>query len=121
MIYERFCEWQKARDWILPALDYGHGTHSEDDIIVRILSGEYKLWLFEKSAVVTNMIQWPQFRAFNVFLAGGDMEDLKSHQCEMERWAASQGCKQACSGGRDGWGRVFPEYTRAGAFYYKEI
>lgn len=120
MIFERTQEWAKARDWILPAMEHGHGTHTEDDILVRILNGEYKLWLFEKSAVVTNFIQYPQFKAFNIAMAGGDMEDLKTHQCEMERWAAAQGCKQICSGGRDGWGRVFPEYKRL-ALYYKDL
>ncbi len=50
-----------------------------------------------------------------------DLEELKSKQPEMERWAVSQGCKRVISGGRIGWGRVFPEYQSLGMLYYKEL
>lgn len=121
MIFERSQEWAKARDWILPALEYGHGTHNEDDILIRVLSGEYKLWLFEKSAVVTNFIQYPRFKALNIAMAGGALEDIKSRQLEIERYAAAEGCKQIIYGGREGWSRVFPELRKAGSLYYKDI
>lgn len=121
MIYERFKDWDECRGWLLPALEHCHGSHNEDDVLVRIASGEYKLWRFEKCAVVTFFIQQPRFKAMNVFIAGGDLEDLKAQQPMMERWAVSQGCQRITSGGREGWARVFPEYEKLGVVYYKEL
>ena len=121
MIYELWKDWHECRDWLLPALEHSHGSHNEDDVLVRIASGEYKLWRFEKCAVVTMFIQYPRFKALNIFIAGGDLEDLKSRQCEIERWASSQGCARVYSGGREGWGRVFPEYAKLGVVYYKDL
>lgn len=121
MIYDRWKDWHDVREWMLPSLEHCHGSHTEDDVLVRIAHGEYKLWRFEKCAVVTFFIQQPQFKALNIFIAGGDLEELKSKQPEMERWAVSQGCKRVISGGRVGWGRVFPEYHSLGMLYYKEL
>lgn len=121
MIYERWKEWHECREWLLPALDYCHGSHTEDDVILRLASGEYRLWRFEKCAVVTMFYQYPQFKVLNIFIAGGDLSDLKSHQCEIELFAARNGCARIYSGGRDGWGKVFPDYERMGALYYKEL
>lgn len=114
-------EWEAARDWLLPTLEHCHGTHNEDDVIARVITGEYKLWRFEKCAVVTMFIQYPRLKALNVFMAGGDLEDLKTKQPEIERWAREQGCTRIVSGGREGWIRAFPDYSKHGALYYKDL
>ena len=120
MIYEIWREWDQARKFILPALDY-HRTHSEDDVLIRLASGEYRLWRTESCAVVTCFIQYPQLKALETRWAGGELVALRALQPAIERFALSQGCREIVSTGRDGWARVFPDFKRCGAIYFKEL
>lgn len=121
MIRETVLSWEKYRNYLLEALEHGHGTHNEDDVLSRIITGEYKLWTFEKCAVVTFFIQYPRFKAVNLFIAGGDLEELKSVQPQIERWAVAQGCSRCVAGGRPGWERIFTDYTKNGCLFFKDL
>ena len=120
MIYEIFEEWYHARHFILPALELHH-THTEDDVLVRLATGEYKLWRNDKCAAVTCFIQYPQFKALEVRWGGGDLQALNELRHAIERWAALKGCKEVVSTGREGWGRVLPDYRKCGAIFYREL
>ena len=121
MIFEQVKRWEKYREPLLKALEHCHGSHIEDDVLVRIFSGEYKLWTWEGSALVTYFCEWPQLKCLNIFIYGGDLAELASKQREVEMWAAKQGVTRIVSGGRDGWGKMFPDYTKHATMFYKDI
>lgn len=121
MIFERVQQWRRFRPQLLEAMARGDGSHTEDDVIGRILTGEYKLWCFEKCAFVTFVWVRPQFKALSIFLAAGDLDALRACQRDLEVWAAACGCKKIYSCGRVGWERVFPDYKNEGVLYSKEL
>jgi hypothetical protein len=71
-----------------------------------IITGEAQLWPFERSVCVTQIFDEPRARTLNHWLCGGDMDDLLSHQGEVEAWARARGCNRLLMGGRRGWERV---------------
>jgi hypothetical protein len=121
MIYELWLEWHKYRDPLLKAMEGCHGSHTEDDVLTRLAMGEYKLWTWENSALVTFFVVYPRFKAINMFLYGGDLVELAEKQIEVERWAAKQGVTRCVAGGREGWGKMFPDYSKHAVMYYKDI
>lgn len=121
MIRERVLEWEKFRDDLLKAIAEGDGSHTEDDVLARILAGEYRLWVFEKCAFVTFIWKRPQFTALYIYIAGGDLDALIAEQPNLEMWAKANGCARVYSAGRVGWERVFPDYKKLGVTYAKEL
>lgn len=113
-------EWAKARDYILPALQL-HVTHTEDDVIVRLISGEYKLWRNDGAALITAFAQYPQFKAVEIKWGGGDLSAILEIKPQVEKFARNNGCREVVAGGREGWGKVCNDYTRCGAFFFKEV
>lgn len=123
MIWELMEEWGKAREYLLPALEYCGGTHSEDDIICGLIQGQYKLWLWEKSAHLTEFRQYPRMKALNIFLVGGDMEELFAHEPKICAFALKNGATRITNGGRVGWERALIPlgYQKLGIVMAKDI
>ena len=55
------------REYIENALEYAEGTHTFDDIALGVLSGRYILWPGERSAIVTEIINYPQIKDLHFF------------------------------------------------------
>lgn len=123
MIFETFKEWERVRGFLLPALEYCGGTHNEDDVIVGILQGQYRIWAWDKSAHLTETKQFPRLKVCNIFLAGGDKTELLEKEAIIAKWARSQGCERMHMGGRIGWEKVLPEigYQKIGILMMKDI
>jgi len=121
MIYDEWLKWSKFREPLLKALAQGYGSHTEDDVLVRIAAGDYKLWTWESAALVTYFVDYPRFKALNMFIYGGDLKELASKQAEVEAYAVRSGAKRCLAGGRVGWERVFPDYKKHAVMYYKDI
>lgn len=90
---------------IVAALEYSQGSHSLEDVINGIESGEFQLWPGETSTVVTQIIKFPQKKVLHVFLAGGNQEELKEMDPYVVQWAKEQGCSAITFTGRVGWAR----------------
>jgi hypothetical protein len=97
----------RCRTHIEAALEYSHGTHTFVDIAAGVLSGRYQLWAGKKSAVVTEIIVYPRQRDLHYFLAGGDLDELKTMRPHIEAWAIKQGCSSVTLAGRPGWAKTF--------------
>jgi hypothetical protein len=121
MIWQLMEEWRQCRDAMLSAIDTANGTHNEDDILIGLITGQMRLWRKNKSAVVTEFQQFPRKKAIHVFLAGGDMRDLKPLFTDVENFGRKNGCSVA-SGlvKRDGWERIVSGMS-GGTYMYKEI
>jgi|TARA_R110000772_G_scaffold51719_7_gene118735 hypothetical protein len=97
----------RSRAYIEAALEYSQGTHTFTDVAAGLLSGRYQLWAGEKSAVVSEITVYPQMKVLNYFLAGGDLDEIKTIHAHIDDWGKRQGCTRATIAGRPGWARTF--------------
>lgn len=97
----------RCRPHIEAALEYAGGTHLPGDVIRAILAGGLQLWPGEHSAIVTEIEHYPQMKTCHLFLAGGDLDELKLMLPSIEQWAAQNGCSKVTLAGRKGWQRSF--------------
>lgn len=98
---------KKARPFLEPALKYALGTHTFDDVVDGLVSGEMQLWANDKAAVITEIQTYPRMKVCHFFLAGGDLNELDLFQRVIGQWAKSLGCTRLTLAGRRGWERSF--------------
>lgn len=104
---DQFSELIRCRQWIEDALEYSGGTHSFDDIAAGVLAKKFQLWPNHNSAVVTEIVVYPNTKNLHFFLAGGNLDELKMMRPHIERWGKSIGCTRVTLAGRKGWERTF--------------
>lgn len=92
---------------ITNALEYAAHTYSFDDVCHSVSEGRLQFWPGPNSAIITEILEYPQYRALNYFLAGGVLPELQAMLPGVEEWARLQGCKRAILAGRKGWERTF--------------
>ena len=102
-----FSELNRCRKWIEDALEYSGGTHTFDDIAGGVLEGRFHLWYGENSAIVTEIVVYPQLKDLHFFLAGGNLDELRQMTPAIEAWGKSAGCSRVSLAGRKGWERTF--------------
>ena len=100
-------ELERCRPWIEAALEYSGGTHDWQDIVDGITSGHMQLWPAERGCLVTEITVYPRKKVLNVFLGGGDLEQLIDMHEDVQAWGKAQGCDGATIIGRPGWERVY--------------
>lgn len=89
------------------ALRHAEGTHTVEDVQQLLIEGKAILWPAIDSAVVTQIRDTPQKRLLHIFLAGGQMAEIRDLMPIIYAWAASHGCVGATFTGRKGWERTF--------------
>jgi hypothetical protein len=116
-------EWQRCRPWIEAALAYTGGTHGIEDIEREIRSGRMALIPRERSAFVVELIDYPRLRALHIFLAGGDLSELKAFDPHLDEIARSLGCSRVTIAGRTGFARALKDlgYQEKWTVLAKEI
>ncbi len=87
------------------ALAVGKDTHSLEDVQARIESGHAVYWPGPTSAIVTEIIDYPQHRQLNFWLAVGNVAELRTMYPAICEWGRTQGCVRATLNGRAGWAR----------------
>lgn len=98
------------RCYIEEALAYAGGSHTVDDVLGLIATGHAQFWPGERSVIITEIIQLPQKRVLNFFLAGGEpnsLDELARLEPIACAWGHAQGCSSATFCGRPGWQRSF--------------
>lgn len=98
------------RQQIESALAYSGGTHTYEDVRAAVEAGDLQYWPGPRSVVITEIMQYPQTRVLNFFLAGaetGHLAELEAMYPEIEKWGRAQGCTVAVMSGRKGWERSF--------------
>ena len=86
------------------------GTHTWDDIAAGVFTGRYQLWPLERSVLVTEIVAYPRKRALNIFLAGGDMDELLAAVPKLADYGREHGCSGMVLTGRRGWLRVMGKH-----------
>lgn len=100
-------DFKRCEHYLENALDFAHGTFDITNVFEDIMNGHAQFWPGEKSAVVTQIVTYPKKKVLHYFLAGGDIEELKSMEPGIIEWAKSQGCEAVTLTGRPGWTRSF--------------
>jgi hypothetical protein len=99
-------EWYRCKPWIVAAMKHNH-THDIEDIERALAEDRMQFWPGKNAAMVTQIITFPKLRYIDIFLCGGDLDELFEMEqavCEIAktRW----GCQRASGGGRKGWVRA---------------
>lgn len=101
--------WEPHREGLLKAIARLRGTHDEADVLHMIFSGRAKLITSKKTAVVAEILTYPQFRELNVFLLAGDLLDVIAQEPGLEQEARALGCKRLRFEGRDEWRAIMKD------------
>ena len=96
-------EIDRCQPWLEAALEYSGGTHSFSDVVNGITSGKMQLWPSPKGCIVTEFVVYPRKKMLNVFLGGGEMEQLLDMHEDVIAWSKAQGCEAVTISGRFGW------------------
>lgn len=110
--------WARNAGYLEPALN---GAFTLDDVRATILAGNATLWPLERSAVVTEILEYPAKRVLRIWLAGGELSELLAFLPAADNYAHECGCSAIEIDGRKGWARVLPGYTEARVVLTKEI
>ena len=94
---------ERCRPWIEAALVYTGGTHAWEDVVNSIGTGQMQLWAADRGCIVTEIVIYPRKKVLNIFLAGGDLDQILDMDNDVKRWAEHHGCTAATMMGRMGW------------------
>ena len=115
-------EWRRLRHHILAALEHAGGTHSEDDVLDLLRADQAQFWPAANSAMVTEIVGYPQGSHCRIWLAGGEYDELRALERDMViPWASSVGCRRIELVGRKGWARRLTDYNEVARVLAKEI
>ena len=91
------------------ALARAGGTHTYEDVLQSISVGDMFFWPASKSCMVTEIVQYPRLRALHVFLAAGDLAEIKNMESSLISFAKSLKCSALSMSGRKGWTKALKE------------
>lgn len=100
----------KYRKQIEAALAYADDSHSFEDIKRDVEQGALQFWPGLSSVVITEIVVVPRYKALNLFLAGGNMNELHEMLPELENFAKHIGADRMTLNGRKGWVRSFLKF-----------
>lgn len=97
------------KDNILDGLANGGGGYSFDDVLERVVNGTFKLIDLGDAYFIIQLAQYPQFKSYHVFLAGGNMETLIAAVPDLRQEAKALGCQKLALNGRMGWWKIYKD------------
>lgn len=100
---EQALEMARVRPLLEPALSYGGNTHNYIDIVNLVLVNTLHLWTTPNSAMVTEFHRYPNKTYLHIFLAGGDLQEIKDNHDRVVGFAQATGCSGLTLTGRPGW------------------
>jgi hypothetical protein len=92
------------------ALEHGGGTFALHDIVQGLEEGRFQLFWNNGGMAVTEVIQCPQKRYLNIFLAAGEMKAVLKLHKKVEKFAREMECNFMQASARKGWEKFNPEY-----------
>lgn len=105
------------------ALDFSGDTHDYLDIVHGVANSVMFFWPAEKSCLITEIVQYPKKRALHVFLAAGDLDEIKDMEPSLQEFAKNLKCDAISLTGRNGWKRTLNDmgYKPAHITMVKEL
>ena len=83
-------EMERALPMIVDAMDVLGGTHELPDLI---------------QLIMTEVVEYPRLKELNMFLVGGNLEELLEYDDPVTEYAIGQGCARIEGHARPGFGR----------------
>ena len=98
--------WPWLEDAMVHGFPAGIISHTKDDIKEMVISNEAQLWSTPNGACLTCVTQYPRVSIVQIWLMGGDFEELMTkHEHAVYQWAKSIGASLVYVQGRRGWTR----------------
>lgn len=91
------------RKMIQEALSHSGNSHTFQNIVDSVEKQSMQFWPMEKSCLVTEFISYPKFKTLHIFLAGGDLDEIKSIDPTLQMLCREVGAKYISLSGRRGW------------------
>lgn len=114
-------EFERCADYIEAALVYAGHSHTLQDVWQAISHRQAAFFPYEKSAIVVEIVDYPQRATCRIWLAGGDMDELLEAEKQVCEWAKTQGCTSMEIIGRKGWERVLKDYNPTATVLTKDM
>ena len=104
--------WEKQWEWCKPLVSSCLKYQEEWDILDverGIATGKLMLWPHplkdQQAVIVTELVEFPQYRAMNLLFLAGKMSDCEEILEAVTTFARIAECKKIFGGGRKGWQR----------------
>ena len=91
------------RKMLVEALEHSGGSHTFQNIVDSVQQEVMQFWPMEKSCLVTEVINYPNLKTLHIFLAGGDLQEIKSIDNTLEFLCQEIGADYISLSGRRGW------------------
>jgi hypothetical protein len=114
-------EFERCADYIQAALVYAGHSHTLQDVWQAITNKQAAFFPLEKSAIVVEIVDYPQRATCRIWLAGGDMEELIEAEKNVCDWARELGCDSMEIIGRKGWERQLKDYKPTATILVKDL
>ena len=103
-------ELDRLREVIEKALPYTHRSHEFNDLVAMVIKGEVRLWTTERSFMLVERVVYPRRVHYHLFLAGGDLDELRALHPEVIEAARADGAHALTLTGRRGWVRALVDW-----------
>lgn len=110
----------EACEHIRSALKHAGDTHSLEDVVELLNSGEAKLYCTKNSTIVTQEFEYPKAKQLHFWLAGGDLKEIIKNGREIAADAKKRGFSKVSIIGRPGWKRRLKGFRQAGVILSRE-
>ena len=114
-------EFERCADYIQAALVYAGHSHTLQDVWQAITNNRAAFFPLEKSAIVVEIVDYPQRATCRIWLAGGEMEELIEAEKDICIWARERGCDSMEIIGRKGWERQLKDYQPTATILVKDL
>lgn len=99
--------WPIVLPLIQQGLDRSLGQYAPEDVLARLLRGEFQLWLHPLGIVVTTISVFPQGKVCTILLCAGEQIHKWLPELDtIKAWARAHDCKALKLHGRRGWKRT---------------
>lgn len=95
---------------LMEAVEQSDGEFSWADIVEKLQSGLWQLWITPKSALVTCIRDQGQMTLCVLVYMGGVLQEVEACLPGIMEWARVNGCQKLHIEGRKGWGRALEEF-----------
>ena len=114
-------EFERCADYIVAALEYAGHSHTLQDVWQAVTNKQAAFFPLEKSAIVCEIVDYPQRATCRIWLAGGDMDELIEAEKKICDWARELGCSSMEIIGRKGWERQLRQYKPTATVLVKDL
>jgi hypothetical protein len=69
-----------------------------------------QLWPTPRGCIVSEIVVYPKVKQLNIFLGGGELDQIMDMHTDVITWAKAQGCSALTMTGRAGWKKPLSEH-----------